>query len=131
MERLEKLAYIAIGGGLGAVLRYLVSGWGQRVVSPGTFPAGTLLVNLLGCLVIGALVAWFAGPHRVREEVRLALLIGVLGGFTTFSSYAYETFSLLEDGKRMHAVLNIVLSNVLCLAGVWSGYRLVQHLRGA
>lgn len=128
---MEKLAYIAIGGGVGAVLRYLISGWGQRVVGPAGFPTGTLLVNLLGCLAIGALVSYFAGPHRVREELRLGLLIGVLGGFTTFSTFAYETLALLEDGQRMRAALNIVLSNVLGLAGVWSGYRLVQHLRGA
>jgi CrcB protein len=128
---LEKLAYIAIGGGAGAVLRYLLSGWGQRLTAPSTFPFGTLLVNLLGCLAIGAAVAYFAGPHRVREELRLALLIGVLGGFTTFSSYAFETFSLLEDGQRLHAATNLVLSNVLGLFAVWAGYRLIQNLRGA
>ena len=128
---MEKLAYIAIGGGVGAVMRYLVSGWGQRLTGGSTFPAGTLIVNVLGCLVIGAMVAYFAGPHRVREEIRIALLIGVLGGFTTFSTYAYETFALLEDGQRLHAAMNVVLSNVACLFAVWSGYRLVQHLRGA
>jgi len=127
---LEKLAYIAIGGGVGAVLRYIVSGWGQRLTGPSTFPAGTFLVNLLGCLAMGALVAYFAGPHRVREEFRIALLVGVLGGFTTFSAYAYETFALLENGQRLHAAMNVVLSNVAGLAGLWSGYRIVQHMRG-
>ncbi len=117
------LLLIAAGGAVGAVLRYLLAGWGQRLVV-GTFPLGTLLVNLTGCLVIGYLGAVFAGPWLVRQELRLALLVGLLGGFTTFSSYAFETFALMADGRGGPALLNVALSNLVGLLAVWIGYRL-------
>src|SRR5882724_5552378 len=97
---MDKLLYIAIGGGIGSVLRYLLSSWSQRASGNGPFPLGTLVVNALGCLAMGVLAAFFTGPHRVREELRLFLLVGMLGGFTTFSSYAWETFALADGGDR-------------------------------
>ena len=119
------LLLVAAGGALGAVLRFLVAGWGQRLTG-GTFPTGTLIVNVSGCLAIGYLGAVFAGPWLVRPEVRMALLVGLLGGFTTFSSYAFETLTLAADGRLSVALLNVALSNVAGLAGVWLGYRLAQ-----
>ena len=127
---MDKLLYIAVGGGLGAVLRYLVSGWGQRASGSATFPWGTLVVNVLGCLAIGALGAAFAGPHRVREELRLLLLVGILGGFTTYSAFAFETFMLVDERQFARALGNVVLTNGLCLAAAWLAYRLVQQVRG-
>lgn len=123
------LLLIAAGGALGAVLRYLVSGWGQRLTT-GTFPAGTLVVNLIGCLVVGYLGALFAGPWLVRQELRIALLIGLLGGFTTFSSYAFESFALLAEGRTGPAFLNLLVSNIGGLLAVWAGYRLAQAWPG-
>jgi CrcB protein len=128
---MDKLACIAIGGAVGSVLRYLVAGFGQRASGSASFPWGTLLVNVLGCLVIGALGAVFASPHRVREETRLFLLVGLLGGFTTFSTFAWETFTLADDRQLARACGNLALSNGLCLVAVWLGYRLVQSLRGS
>ena len=125
-----KIAWIAAGGALGAVLRYLVAGWSQRASGSATFPWGTLAVNLLGCLSIGALGAVFAGPHRVREEVRVMLLVGILGGFTTYSSFAFETFMLADERQYARALANIVLTNGLCLAAAWLAYRVVQAVRG-
>jgi len=127
---MEKLIYIAVGGGIGSVLRYLVAGWGQRAAGDAAFPVGTLAVNVLGCLTIGALGAVFAAPHRVREETRLLLMVGLLGGFTTFSSFAFETFNLADDGARGRALANVLLSNALCLAAAWIGYRLTQRWVG-
>jgi len=126
-----QLLWIAIGGGLGSVLRYLLSTSTQRATGGGPFPIGTLLVNVLGCLAMGALCAAFAGPGRVREETRLFVLVGVLGGFTTFSTFAWDTFGLLEGGDRGRALANLLLSNGLGLAAVWLGYRLVSELRSA
>jgi CrcB protein len=128
---MHKLLYIAIGGGTGAVLRYLISGWGQRALGNTSFPTGTLLVNLLGSLAIGVLAAFFAAPQAVREEVRLLLLVGLLGGFTTFSTFAFETFSLADDGERGRALANLLLSNALCLVAVWLGYRVAQRFYGS
>lgn len=120
---------IALGGSVGSVLRYLMAGWGQRL-SSGTFPFGTLLVNVLGCLLIGFLNALFNGPYLIRQEYRLALTVGVLGGFTTFSAFGWESFSLANDGQYFRAILNILLSITLGLVAVWLGYRLSQRWFG-
>ena len=125
-----KWLLIACGGGAGAILRYAMAGWGQRLTS-GVFPVGTLMVNTLGCLAIGFLASLFAGPLLIREEYRIAILVGFLGGFTTFSTYGYETFALLGDGDWWSAAVNILLSNVLGLLALWIGVRLAEQLQGA
>ena len=121
---------IAAGGAVGATLRYLISGCAQRQTD-GLFPVGTLFVNVVGCLIIGLLGALFAGPHLIREEYRVAVLVGVLGAFTTFSTFGWETFSLLNAGQIRLAVVNVVLSNGVGLAAVWIGYRLGEQWFGA
>lgn len=126
---MTKLLFIAGGGAAGSILRYLAAGWGQRLVG-GTFPFGTLLVNVGGCLLIGYLATLFAGPALVREEYRLALLVGFLGGFTTFSTFGLETHGLLTDGDWSLAVANLLASNALGLFAVWIGHRLAI-LQGA
>ncbi len=125
-----KWVLIAFGGGAGAILRYAVEGWGQRLVG-GVFPIGTLMVNTLGCLAIGFLGALFAGPLLVREEYRLAILVGFLGGFTTFSTYGYDTFALLSSGEWWSAAANVFLSNALALVALWIGVRLAEQFQGA
>ncbi len=117
-----KLLLIAAGGGVGAVLRYLVAGWGQRL-GDGSFPWGTLIVNCSGCLVMGLAAALFAGPHLIREEYRVAILVGVLGAFTTFSTFGWETFALANTGQLGFALLNLGLSNGVGLLAIWLGYR--------
>lgn len=124
-----KVLLIAGGGGIGSVLRYLVAGWGQRL-SNGSFPAGTLMVNVIGCFAIGFLMALFTGPYLIREEYRLAIIVGVLGGFTTFSAFGWETFSLANANQGWRAVMNLLLSNTLGLSAVWIGYRLAQKTYG-
>jgi CrcB protein len=124
-----KLLLIAAGGAVGALLRYLVSGWGQSFVD-GWFPLGTLIVNVTGCLLIGALGAFFAGPQLVREEYRVALLVGVLGSYTTFSTFGWETFTLARDGELRLALANVLLSNALALVAVWFGYRITEKWFG-
>ncbi|GMU81836.1 MAG: putative fluoride ion transporter CrcB [Planctomycetota bacterium] len=126
---LLKTALIFAGSGLGGVCRYLLAGWTQRWAGA-AFPLGTLLVNLTGCLLIGFLTAALAGRWLVREEYRLALTIGVLGGFTTFSSFGLETFALLNDGQYARAALNVGGSVVLGLVAVWIGYRLAERWLG-
>ena len=126
---MTKLLYIALGGGLGAVLRFAVASGAQRLTA-GTFPIGTLAVNTLGCLAIGLLGTLFTGPLLVREEVRFALLVGLLGGFTTFSTFGFETFALLADGEWGWALANVTLANALGLIAVWSGYRLAVLWQG-
>lgn len=124
-----KLMLIALGGGGGAVLRYLIAAWGQRLTE-GTFPLGTMLVNVSGCLLIGLGAAVFNGPLVGREELRMALLIGVLGGYTTFSTFGYETLMAINDGQFGRAALNVVVTNALALLAVWLGYRVGTQFFG-
>lgn len=119
---MTKYLLIAVGGAFGSVLRYALQGWVQRLVSGG-FPLGTLAVNVLGCLVLGFLAAAFTGPILIREEHRVGLTIGVLGGFTTFSTFGLETFHLTNDGQFRLALANVLLSVGLGYAAVWAGYR--------
>ena len=127
---MSKLVLIFLGSGLGGVCRYGLSGWAQRFGN-GSFPLGTLTVNLLGCLVIGFLSAACSGRWLVREEYRIALIVGVIGGFTTFSAFGMETFALLNDGQYLRAAMNVASSVVLGLTAVWAGYRLAERCLGA
>jgi CrcB protein len=126
---MTKLLLIACAGGAGTLLRFLAAGWGQRLTTT-TFPLGTLMVNITGCLLIGLFGGLFAGPALVREELRLALMVGFLGGFTTFSTFGFETFGLLADGDWSLALANVVVSNVAGVVAVWLGYRIALAWQG-
>lgn len=135
---MSKYVCIAAGGAAGSLLRYLLSGWVQRSVQANSmgagltlFPWGTLAVNALGCLLLGALAAAFTGPVLIREEYRVGLTIGVLGGFTTFSTFSLETFYLVEDRQYPLALANLGVSVGLGYLAVWIGYRLVQAWLGS
>ncbi len=124
-----KFVLIAAGGALGALSRYTLSGWVQRL-SDHPFPWGTLTVNVTGCVLMGTLMGWFAGPQLVREEYRIAVLVGFLGALTTFSSFGWETIALVNDREFGLAALNVVLNNALCLGAVWFSYRLAEKWFG-
>lgn len=126
---INKYTLIMAGGAIGSLFRYLLQGWGQRVAN-GTFPLGTLIVNVIGCFVIGVLSMLFTGPLPIRAEYRVGLLVGVLGGFTTFSSFGWETFAMANEGQGMGAIMNLLLSVTLGMAAVWIGYRLAERLYG-
>lgn len=126
---MQKLLLIAAGGAVGSVVRYALAGWVQKLGS-GAFPVGTLVVNLSGCLAIGFLGMVLTGPWLVREEYRVAILIGILGGYTTFSAFGRETYLLVADGQWTPAIMNVVLSNGLGLIAVWFGHRMGQKLFG-
>lgn len=115
---------VALGGAIGAVLRYLVGTAVQAGTGPG-FPWGTLAVNVVGCLVIGVVSALADRRGDVTPETRAFLVVGVLGGFTTFSAFANETMYAARSGSTSTAVLNVLASVGLCLAAVWAGRGLV------
>lgn len=117
---MKQILAIAVGGSLGALLRYGVANGVHALLGRG-FPYGTLVVNVSGCLAMGVLYVLLVERLAVSPEWRAALLIGVLGAFTTFSSFSMETFALFEEGERMKALMNVVLSVSLCLAAVWLG----------
>ena len=115
---------VGSGGFLGSVLRYLVGQWVLGLSGNSSFPYGTLVVNVLGCLAIGILNGVAETRGVFNAEIRGFLFIGLLGGFTTFSSFSYETLTLARDGQVLPAFLNVVLQMALCLGAVWAGYRL-------
>ncbi|MCU0935977.1 MAG: fluoride efflux transporter CrcB [Gammaproteobacteria bacterium] len=118
---------IALGGAAGSVLRYAASLGVYGLFGRG-FPYGTLVVNVMGCLVMGFLYVWFVERSAVSAELRAGVLIGVLGGFTTFSSFSIETLGLIETGAHLRAALNVLASVVLCLVATWVGLVLARQV---
>ncbi len=110
---------------MGAALRYLIASGTQRPFAD-AFPVGTLVVNVAGCFAIGLLATLFAGPLKLSEEARLAALVGLLGGFTTFSAFALETMTLVQRGHAGRAAAYVVGTNLLCFAACWAGWRLAS-----
>lgn len=125
---MEKFLIVGMGGFAGSILRYWLGGLAQGLARNWLFPVGTLTVNLLGCLAIGILAELAESRNLFSPELRLLLLTGVLGGFTTFSTFGNESLSLLRDGQNLLAGLNIALSVGLGLAAVWLGRTLVHLL---
>jgi CrcB protein len=111
---------IAFGGSLGAVCRYWVSTSTTRWLGDG-FPYGTLTVNIIGSIVIGFLTILLADRLNVSEEVRLGLIVGFLGAFTTFSTFALDTVYLIDNGAILKTVLYGLVSVILSVLGVWAG----------
>jgi CrcB protein len=111
---------IGVGGALGSLLRYWLSLWVHSWAGRG-FPYGTLAVNVLGCLAMGLLFVLLTERLADSPVLRAGLLIGVLGGFTTFSSFSIETFNLIEQGEFAKATVNALASLGLCVAATWAG----------
>ncbi len=128
MPLLDYLA-VGLGGFLGAIARYGASGLVQRWAGDG-FPAGTLAVNLIGCVLIGAMSAVAEGAGGLSEQTRLVIVVGLLGSFTTFSTFGNETFELLRDGRIRVAAAYVAGSVLLGLGGVLLG-RLAARSLGA
>lgn len=122
MPSLIPVALAAIGGALGSALRYLLGGWVQAASRSLDFPYGTLAVNLIGCFVIGFLAQLAEARGLFSSETRVFVFIGILGGFTTFSSFGNDTFNLFRDGQTANALLNIGANVVIGLAAVWLGH---------
>lgn len=124
---MNQILAIAGGGALGAVLRFWMSNGVHALLGRG-FPYGTLAVNVLGCLLMGLLYVWLLERTALAAEWRAFLLIGLLGGFTTFSSFSIETLTLIESGELLKAVMNVVLSVLVCLAATGIGLMMGRQL---
>lgn len=112
---------VALGGAIGSVARYLFSTAVLRATGS-LFPAGTFAVNVVGCVVFGLIAGVAEQRVQLAPNLRMFLLVGVLGGFTTFSSYAFESFALMRDGQVAWAAINVVGQVVAGLLGMWAGY---------
>jgi CrcB protein len=121
MPSFLSILYVALGGALGSVSRYLVGTWAQTASQSLDFPYGTLTVNLIGCFVIGFLSQLAEARGAFTPETRALVFIGVLGGFTTFSSFGNDTVNLLRDGESFNALINVGANVIVGLFLVWLG----------
>jgi CrcB protein len=126
-DEMQRLIFIGLAGFAGTLMRYWLSEWTARRFGE-TFPTGTLVVNLIGCFLAGLFFSLMFDRYLVSPTVRTVILIGLLGGFTTFSSFGLQTFTLLRDGEMGLALFNIAISNVGGLLMVWVGYSLAKIL---
>jgi len=133
-----KFFLVFLGGGLGAVLRFSIGVLVDHLTPAGAdtphwltmYPAATLIVNLAGCGLIGLAWGMLGKPEDGNEMLRMALIVGVLGGFTTFSSFGWETLDLLNEGRSLTAIVYIFLSVAVGLFMAWSGHTLGLALDG-
>jgi CrcB protein len=126
---LNNLLVVVLGGGIGAGLRFLAATYVTRLYS-GSFPLGTFLINVTGSFLIGILMTLFLNRPGFNPAWRLFLVTGVLGGYTTFSSFEWETLTTLKGGAPLAAMLNVILSVSLGFFGVWMGSLLMNRARG-
>ena len=123
----QQLTAVAIGGAAGAVMRWLMAGAVQRWAG-GAFPWGTFAVNALGSFLLGFLFVWLIERSTASELVRLALTVGMLGAFTTFSTYSLESIRLLQEGALGMAAANVMGQVVVCLLLTWLGIQLARTI---
>ncbi len=124
---MTQLIYIAIGGAIGAVLRFIISNGVYAWLGRG-FPWGTLVVNVFGSLLMGLLYVFLVERVSVSAEMRSLLLVGLLGAFTTFSTFSIETLNLIESGDLIPAGINMFVSVFCCVAACWLGLMLGRQL---
>jgi CrcB protein len=117
---MKEILFVAVGGALGSSMRYLVSSgiyaWFGRA-----FPWGTLAVNIVGSFIIGLMSILLVEKFNVAQEWRLAIVVGVLGGFTTFSAFSWDTLDLMQQGLTLKALLNVLATVMLCIVAAWLG----------
>lgn len=124
-----KIILVGLAGFAGTLARYWLTDASARRHGE-TFPVGTLAVNVAGCFLIGLLFYLIGERYHVSHTMRVVVFVGLLGGFTTFSSYGLQTLTLLQAGEVSYALLNVALSNLLGIGMVWCGYALGRTLEG-
>ncbi len=120
------ILFVGVGGFFGSIGRYLLSGAVYQLFPNLHFPIGTTVVNVSGCFLIGFITALVEVRNLLSPEVRVFLLIGILGGFTTFSTFGYETIALLRDGAFLSGLANVLIQVVFGISAVWLGYNVVR-----
>jgi CrcB protein len=123
----NRVFLVAVGGLIGCVARYWLSGVVQRLGDHG-FPSGTLAVNVIGSIAIGVVMTLSLERGFVDESLRILLTTGFCGGFTTMSTFSYETFVLLQDGEHLFAIANAGVTFAACLGAVWLGSIIARAL---
>ena len=124
---MQTIFLISLGAIVGANLRYFVAQYAGKLI-PSGFPYGTLIINISGSLILGFFMVWATERVLADPRWRLLIAVGFCGGYTTYSSFAYETFALFEQGRFLATSLNILATNVLCLAGAAAGAALARFV---
>lgn len=124
---MDTVLFIAVFGAMGCLSRYFISNWVYGMLGR-FFPYGTFAVNILGAFIIGLIMEFGIRSTLIPPNVRMGLTIGFLGGLTTFSTFSYETFRLLEDGELIIASVNVLLSVLICLLFTWAGIIVARYL---
>ncbi len=119
-----RLLIVGLGGFLGTVFRFMLAEWVHKILNNPWYPYGTFAVNVLGCLLIGFLGGLADNKGLLNSEMRLFFLIGILGGFTTFSAFGYETIALFRDAQMLAVMVNIISNVALGLGAVFLGYQI-------
>jgi fluoride exporter len=117
-----KILMVGMGGFAGSICRYIISDLSHRLFSDPFFPYGTIIVNVAGCFFIGLLGGLSETRQVFTPEIRALILIGFLGGFTTFSTFGYEIFTVARDGQFASALINLLLHLILGFGSVWLGF---------
>jgi len=130
MENFLNIMMVGFGGFIGCVLRYLVSGWINHIFKMNSFPIGTVIVNITGCLIIGVLGGWAGHLQAFSPHTRLFVFLGLLGGFTTFSAFGYETMALLRDQELFFAFVNVGMHLSFGFGAVLLGFKCSKLLGG-
>ena len=125
MKYLVSLLIVGVGGFVGSIARFAAGGLVHRFTGF-TFPWGTVFVNVAGCLAIGVIAGLSQSKQLLTPETRLLVMVGFLGGFTTFSTFGYETFALLRDGEPVRAALYALLQVAAGLVAVWMGWAVTR-----
>ncbi|RDI46522.1 fluoride efflux transporter CrcB [Aquicella lusitana] len=123
---MQNLLIAGLGGFIGTMMRYLLNNAIYKILNYPLYPYGTMTINITGCFFIGLIASLAESRITLTPEVRTFIQIGILGGFTTFSTFGYETFTLMRDGQFILCVTNILTQVLLGLVGVWLGYQLGQ-----
>lgn len=122
-----KILYLGIFGGLGCIARYMVSGWVYNLAGK-ALPYGTLSVNVIGSLLLGLIMEGSLRSTLLSPELRFGITVGFMGGFTTFSTFSYETVRLLEEGSMVAAGANVLLNVTVCIAAALIGIYLARQM---
>jgi CrcB protein len=128
MELLTRALIVGAGGFIGSASRFLASNGVQRLFPQASLPVGTLAVNIVGCFAIGTIAGLAEHRWEISSSTWLFLVVGVLGGFTTFSAFGHEVFMLSSAGTRAHALVHVVSHLVLGIGTAWLGYEVAARL---